>query len=312
VTPERTRAIASVDELLELTKDGAELQRLTDYLVQARLLVVQTGEEATGATVELVHESLIDGWPTLKRWLDENQEDSAFLEQLRTAARQWQAREHDRGLLWSGEMVHEAQRFRRRYPGELPALQEEFLKAVFAQAAGVRRRRRALMVGSTVFLGLLVAASAVALVIIRESRQEAVRQAEAAQRAEAVARNAESAARQSEAEVRKSLVEVQAKELARQEAQSKVEKTRGELATAYEELQRTNANLKQALRQAKFAEWRVRQAKKNSDRDAEKARLAEERALRAVRELEEKRAKDKQRIAYLEAQVGSIARSLWD
>ncbi len=58
MTPERTRAIVSVDELRELTKDTGEMQRLIDHLVQARLLVVQTGGGASGATVEIVHESL--------------------------------------------------------------------------------------------------------------------------------------------------------------------------------------------------------------------------------------------------------------
>jgi hypothetical protein len=53
--------------------------------VQARLLVVQTGGGASGATVEIVHESLLHSWPTLKRWLDEGQEDAGFLEQLRNS-----------------------------------------------------------------------------------------------------------------------------------------------------------------------------------------------------------------------------------
>ncbi|HSP81272.1 MAG TPA: serine/threonine-protein kinase, partial [Myxococcaceae bacterium] len=48
VTPERTRAIVSVDELHELSRGGAEIQRLVAQLVQARLLVVQTGAGASG------------------------------------------------------------------------------------------------------------------------------------------------------------------------------------------------------------------------------------------------------------------------
>ncbi|MFN7133614.1 MAG: serine/threonine protein kinase, partial [Myxococcales bacterium] len=97
VTPERTRAIASITELRELSQDAPEIQRIIDQLVQARLLVVQSGGGADGASVEIVHESLIHSWPTLKRWLDETGEDSAFLEQLRNAARQWQAKGHDSG-----------------------------------------------------------------------------------------------------------------------------------------------------------------------------------------------------------------------
>ncbi len=102
-------------------QDTRELRRVTDQLVQARLLVVQTGGEASGATVELVHESLIHGWPTLKRWLDESQEDSGFLEQLRNAARQWQAKRRDSGLLWGGEMVEEAQPVPAPLPGRAAA-----------------------------------------------------------------------------------------------------------------------------------------------------------------------------------------------
>src|SRR6185312_5382956 len=69
VTPERTRAIVSLEELRGLSRDTSELGQVTNQLVQARLLVVQTGGGAPGATVELVHESLIQGWPTLRRWL---------------------------------------------------------------------------------------------------------------------------------------------------------------------------------------------------------------------------------------------------
>src|SRR6185369_10868123 len=113
---------------------AGEPLRLMQHLVQARLLVVQMDGSGVGATAELVHESLIQSWPTLRRWLDESQEDSAFLEQLRAASRQWQAMGLDSGLLWRGDMVEEARRFKRRYRGELPRLQREFLDAVLSGA----------------------------------------------------------------------------------------------------------------------------------------------------------------------------------
>jgi serine/threonine protein kinase len=317
VTPERTRAIVSMEELRELTRDTGELQRVVDLLVQARLLVVQTGGGATGATVEIVHESLIHSWPTLKRWLDETQEDAAFLEQLRNAARQWQAKDQDSGLLWGGEMVEEAQRFQRRYPGELPQVQEEFLRAVIAQGARTVRRKRALTVGSIVFLALLVAASAVALVIIRQSKQEAERQAVAAQaaarearQAEEEARNAEEVARKAEEVAKQNLAEAQAKEKQRQEAQLKEAKARQELAEAYEQQKRTNAELSAALKQARVAQWRAKLAKKNADENADAARRAEAQALRTAEELRKKQEKDKERIEILERQLGGIEREL--
>ncbi|MBS1153989.1 MAG: ATPase, partial [Myxococcaceae bacterium] len=117
ITPDRTRAIVSLDELRELNANPAEVQKLVDELVQARLLVVQTGSGA--ATVEIVHESLLHSWPTLRRWLEESGEDAAFLDQLRVAARQWTQNDQDHHLLWRGELAEEATRFQRRNRSEL-------------------------------------------------------------------------------------------------------------------------------------------------------------------------------------------------
>jgi len=310
VTPERTRAIVSMDELRELSKDSHEVQLLIDILVQARLLVVQTGSGSSGAMVEIVHESLVHSWPTLRRWLDEGQEDSVFLDQLRNAARQWNANERDDGLLWRGEVVEEAQRFQRRYRGELPEVQRAFLDAVFSQAARSTRRKRALAVGSTAFLLMLVAASAVALVVIRNAQREAEKQAEVAQRAESEARTAEAQARTAEAEAKLRLAEVQAKELQRQEAQAKAEKAKEELASAYSRLKSTNDELLLALKRAKYATWLSKRAQKNADKSADAARQAESKALAAAEALKKKLQEEQDRIQFLEGQLGSFATDL--
>jgi serine/threonine protein kinase len=305
VTPERTRAIVSLEELRELTKDAAEIQLLTDHLVQARLLVVQTAGGSTGATVEIVHESLIHSWPTLKRWLDEGQEDSGFLEQLRNAARQWQTKGRDSGLLWRGEVVEEAQRFQRRYRGELPEVQRDFLDAVFAQSAKATRRKRAAVVGSTVFLVLLVAASAVALVVIRKSQQEAERQAVAAKVAEGQARESEAAALKAESEAKERLAEVQAKELERQRAQEEAEAANAQVAVANNELQTKNSELVDALRKAKFAQWRAKHAKKNAEENASAALRAKQEAIRAAEQLQSLLRREQDRVQRLQTQLGS-------
>jgi serine/threonine protein kinase len=296
VTPERTRAIVSVQELRELSKDAGELQRLVDHLVQARLLVIQTGGGVDGATVELVHESLLNGWPTLRRWLDEGQEDAAFLEQLRNAARQWKAKGCDGGLLWRGEMVEEARRFQRRYRGELPGLQRDFLEASLAQAARAVRVRRALFAGSTAFLLLLVGASAVALVRIRESQQEALA---------------------AKAEVQQHLTRVQAEALERQraqeaaevarraeeEARKEAEGTSSKLMNAYEELKDKTDALRSALKRAREAQRRYRAAQLRALSNEKAAREAEERARRLLEE-------EQERVRLLLEQTGPIMETL--
>jgi hypothetical protein len=88
VTPDRTRAVVDLEELLPLGETPDEIRTLVNHLVQARLLVVQTRGEEEGAAVEIVHESLIASWPTLRRWLDEGSEDAAFIAQISAAAKQ--------------------------------------------------------------------------------------------------------------------------------------------------------------------------------------------------------------------------------
>ncbi|HEY0988503.1 MAG TPA: AAA family ATPase, partial [Kofleriaceae bacterium] len=173
VTAERTRAIVPIAELRELSREVGEIQRLIDHMVDARLLVVQVLEGGKGSTVEIVHESLVQGWPTLRRWLDENQDDAALVDQLRVAARQWQAKNYDAGLLWRGDSASEAKKFRVRYKGPLSDVERGFLDAVVAAEIAQARRRRTAIIGGFTALSLIVVATMVLLVIIQKSRTEA-------------------------------------------------------------------------------------------------------------------------------------------
>ncbi len=304
VTPERTRAIVSLEELAELSREPAELRAVVDSLVHARLLVVQTGG-AGGGTLEIVHESLIHSWPMLRRWLEESGEDAAFIEQLRNASRQWAGKGRDPGLLWRGEVVEEARRFHARNRRPLPASQQEFLEAVFAQETRVARRKRALAFAGVSFLVLLVAASVIALVVIRRAQRQAEFQA-------VLARHAEMKALDSAEEVKKQLREVEAKELERQaearraeaeakraaEAAQRAEEARAEVAAK-------NSALIDALQKAEWATRAARRAKNESDESAQAAQLAREEALKAAKDLQSLLLKEQERVSRLQSQLGS-------
>ncbi len=289
VTPERTRAIVGVDELRELAGNPAEIQGLVDELVQARLLVVQTGNGA--ATVEIVHESLVHSWPMLKRWLEESGEDAAFLEQLRTATRQWTQKGKNEDLLWRGELADEAIRFQRRFRGELPAAQKSFLDATVGLSARQARRKRSLTVAAIVFLGLLAAAASVALVVIAGARTHAQEQAEAA--------------RSAEAEARQNLVKAQQKEKERAEAAAKAEKAAADLIVALEASKQAAKDAEEAAEVARKAELSaVRNAK-----NATEAKLAAETARKTAERERQKAgrlaAEAEARARRIEEQLGS-------
>ncbi len=275
VTSERTRAIISLEELEEASQGRAWFDQLIDHLVQARLLVIQKSDH--GSTIEIVHESLIHSWPRLLRWLDESGEDGHFLDQLRAGAKQWEAAHQRRDFLWRGEIAEEARRFQRRYRGKLPALQRSFLDAVLMQQAWAARRKRGLALGGIGSLLLIVAASLVALVVIRNAQQEAVRQTQIAKQAEVAARD-------------------RAEALGRKERERAEAAQRAEVASA--ELKVKNGALVLALNDAERSTTEAQRAKERAQR--EKAR-----ADAAAREIEVRLREEQERVSRLQAQLGS-------
>ena len=306
VTPERTRAIVSIEELRELSKDTAEVQRLIDQLVQARLLVVQTAGNGT-ATAEIVHESLVGSWPTLRRWLDESGEDAAFLEQLRTAAKQWQQKGKDAGLLWRGDAAEEAHRFQRRFKGELPAIQREFIDQVFAQEVRSARRKRLLGVAGVAVLALGLLGAVVSLIKIAGANQIAEEKAQLAVKAEGEAKKEAVAARQAQDEAQKNLEEVRKKEVERAAAEKAADEARQKAEASAKEAQAAAAQLAVALQQATEAQHQSVTARARAEANAKLALAAEQVAKEKSEQAQQLAAQESERARRLQAQLGSAA-----
>ncbi|HEX3475799.1 MAG TPA: protein kinase [Kofleriaceae bacterium] len=159
VTSERTRAVVSVTELRALRRDPEQVDHLLQHLTAMRLLVIERASDDGDATVELVHESLIDRWRTLARWLDDHHDDAEMLTRLRVAARHWERSGRAAGLLWTGEVARQARQWRQRHREELSTVEQRYLAAVIAAAERAHRLRR------RVFGAALSAAVAAALVM---------------------------------------------------------------------------------------------------------------------------------------------------
>jgi eukaryotic-like serine/threonine-protein kinase len=286
VTADGTRAIVDVAELANLAGDASELRALVEHLSQARLIVAQGRGDESGATIELVHESLISGWPTLRRWLDEGREDAAFREQLRAAAKQWEARGKPQGLLWRGEAMEEARLWRARHPDRLPDREQAFLEAVVQLGTRAQRVRRVAVAGVIGVLSAVVAGGAIALVQVRRAERTAIREADVASR-EATR------ARQAEDQVRTQLDVIRREQDAKTAAETQVERGKQDLRTA-------NADLHKALGRAEAESKRAQEAAAKAGTLAEsvqKTNLRLEKLLADERARAERLEKERRKIA---------------
>ncbi len=93
-------------------------------LVKGRLLVVHEGE--SGATYELAHEVLVQGWGTLREWLDADAEDRARRERVSAATAEWQRAGRSSDLTWRGPRLAEA---RALEAASLTAYERDFIAA---------------------------------------------------------------------------------------------------------------------------------------------------------------------------------------
>ncbi len=139
VTIEDTRATLNEDEL----GAGDEATRAAlEALVRGRLVVSREADEVT--VYEIAHEALINGWGTLRQWLDEEKEGREIRRRLEIAAADWMRLGRRRDVLWTGVQLE-----------ELSGLDEETLgprERAFKQASMGRERakrwRRRLLIAS--------------------------------------------------------------------------------------------------------------------------------------------------------------------
>ena len=148
--------------------DDENIARVIAALVARRLLVIDDD------SVELVHEALLERWPRLVAWLDEDAQGRRVHRHLTQAAEEWRANGRDPSELYRGPRLAASLEWADN-AGEqagLNRLEREFLeesRSAFAREAGrerrVNRRLRGLLAAA---LALLVAVAAAAFVAARE------------------------------------------------------------------------------------------------------------------------------------------------
>jgi WD40 repeat protein len=138
-----------------------------------RLLVLD------GDRAEIAHDVLLQAWPRLRGWLDEDETSMILYAQLAQDTAQWRAAGHDRALLYRGVQLAATQQAARIWaaePGRYPALstsESDFLRASARALNRGRWRRRAL---AALVAVLVIAALAGAGLAVKNARATAAKQ----------------------------------------------------------------------------------------------------------------------------------------
>ncbi len=170
VTPEGTRRALPASRVLEgLEPDAAD--DVLERLIDGRLLAVRRSAEDDAGELELVHESLVDAWTRLARWLEEGREELVFLGEVSQAAELWERRGCRDDEVWQGDALREARRAAGNCTSELSEQVQRFLAAGAAREVRVQRRQGWSV---AVVVGLLAGLALVMIWWYRDAEQQVV------------------------------------------------------------------------------------------------------------------------------------------
>ncbi|MFJ3903678.1 XRE family transcriptional regulator, partial [Streptomyces sp. NPDC090025] len=146
----------------------AAMNSVLETLAQARLITM----DAT--TVEITHEALLDAWPRLRRWIDEDRAGLLTYQDLAIAATTWHRDGRDPSGHYRGNRLANALEWTRRHQNgvQLDKHVTEFLDASGRHERRARRTGRAAVAALCV---LTVLAATIAVVADRQ-RADALRQ----------------------------------------------------------------------------------------------------------------------------------------
>ncbi len=120
-----TRRRARREELYTVGAAREDVDAVLQALAgsEARLLVIDK------EGVQMTHEALIQGWDTLRRWLEEDRTNHVLRQRLRQLAREWQEAEYDTGILLRGVRLEQTLAWDTAHPDEMTEVEQSFLHA---------------------------------------------------------------------------------------------------------------------------------------------------------------------------------------
>jgi WD40 repeat protein len=167
-------------ESLASADDDSELFATTlDSLVAAHLLTATASELDATTQVDLSHEALILGWPSLRGWINQRRAAELTRRELEAAAASWIRLGKAQGGLLDDVELREAERWRSSTDATLlgvsPAVEEllSASRAAISRAQDRRRRTERMFRALSAALAILLSASVALGVVARIQRNQA-------------------------------------------------------------------------------------------------------------------------------------------
>jgi WD40 repeat protein/DNA-binding SARP family transcriptional activator len=162
-----TRRRVTRDELD--ADEDEQVARVVAALVERRLLVADNG------AVELVHEALLERWPRLAEWLDEDAQGRRLHRHLTQAAVEWEGAGREPSELYRGARLAASLEWADSAGDDagLSRLEREFLEESRTAFARANRRLRLLLALAVILLVAALVAGAIALAARGSARQQA-------------------------------------------------------------------------------------------------------------------------------------------
>jgi WD40 repeat protein len=126
---EDTRRRAAYDELLSTSAMPEAVEEVLTTLVRERLLTTSTDPSEQERWVDVSHEALIRGWPTLRAWIEQDREGLREHRRVTEAAQEWQRHDREEDYLYRGASLARAVEWREAHRAALNDLEEIFLQA---------------------------------------------------------------------------------------------------------------------------------------------------------------------------------------
>jgi len=135
-----TRRSVARDQLVSAAGPGA--MAVLDRLLAARLLVQRNQGDGEAPIIEIAHESLVETWSQLARWIDDSREERHLLDDLQDAAKLWERRGKRTEGTWSEKDLSAARHRAEQLGVALPTLIQEFFAAGDQRHQAARHRQR--------------------------------------------------------------------------------------------------------------------------------------------------------------------------